>query len=112
LIATEGRLLYITLNGDSLCQAALEAGKRITAARFIGLPMAASERCAFCGTAEGEVWLALPDFRKKTFEIISLASPHQCEIKTIVLPRAKGNAVSADVAGNVCYWTWPKDSRK
>jgi hypothetical protein len=111
LVATIGKLFYINVNGDVLCDAALESGVKFVVSRFVGLPISGGERGAFCGTADGGIWLVSPSFASKRIETQRLASLHEYEIRRLILHRRKGGMLSVDVGGVVCAWTCAGESK-
>jgi hypothetical protein len=108
ILATIHQLVYVTINGEVLCETEFQGNDRVTALKFVSFPMTDAVRVVFCGTSAGEVWVVIPDFRAKSFEMMKLASPHRSEIRDLLIHATKGVMLSADIGGAVCSWTWPR----
>jgi hypothetical protein len=108
IVATISQLVYVTVNGEVVCEAEVQGSDKVTALKFVGFPMTEAVRAAFCGTSAGDIWVIVPDFRGKSFDMVRLASPHRCEIRDLLVHATKGVMLSADVSGTVCSWTWPR----
>jgi hypothetical protein len=103
-IATEGRALYASVNGDIL--SALSVGsEKVISVKCITIAIGETRRVAICGTATGKVFLASPRFDWATIETRELASLHSRAIREFIVdPRVK-SFVSIDDGGTAFLWT-------
>jgi hypothetical protein len=104
LVATDRRGIYMTVNGDVLCEVPLN-GIEIVVSVFLRLPLSETRRAAICGSSTGEIWLVSPRFDLKLLEVKQLESPHRAEIKEFVIHQSMRLFVSIDVTGLVYSWT-------
>jgi hypothetical protein len=105
-VATRDKCIYMTVNGDILCETALaRGGPRISVAAFGNALLSRPKRMAICGTTTGELWLVSPVFETKDMVIEKPLSLHQSRIRRLTLNRSKTAMLSIDGTGRVCLWT-------
>jgi hypothetical protein len=103
LIATVSELLYLTVNGEVLCESPIR-DVRVTACTFVQLPLVENDRLAIIGTSDGQVLGVAPNFKRRSLKVTALGSVAN-EVREIVVHRSKKAFATADASGAVCLWT-------
>jgi hypothetical protein len=103
-IATERGCFYANVNGDVLCQVGVP-GPSVSVALFLNDSLSYTKRVAICGTTNGELWFASPNFDLRSIDISSIPSEHSAKIISLTPHPSRGGVMSADADGLVCFWS-------
>jgi hypothetical protein len=104
-VATKENLLYLTLNGDIICEAAIDHDVIVKTAKCLRLSVGHMNRAVVCGGPDGVVWLAVPEFERKRIALRKLTSSHRFDVKEVIVRDPKSGVITVDTSGQMCVWS-------